>query len=63
MKQRLNTKEACEYLGVSEDVLKKLRARRVLSYYRITHKTITYDVESLNCFLESRCVPALGTRR
>lgn len=60
MKKRLNTKEACEYLGVSEDVLKKLRARRVIPYYRITAKTCAYDIESLDRFLQSRHMPALG---
>ena len=63
MKQRLNTKEACEYLGVSKDVLKKLRARRVISYYRITHKSCSYNIEELDTFLARREIAALGIRR
>ena len=62
MKRRLNTKEACEYLGVSKDVLKKLRARRVIPYYRITQKSCSYDEDSLALFMAARHMPAHASR-
>ena len=57
---RLRPDQACAYLGVTMDQLKRIRARRQIRYYKITSKSISYDRASCSRYLENRCVIAIG---
>ena len=57
---RLNADEAMQSLGCSPRQLKELRRRRLIKFYRLGHKTLTYDRTSLERYLKSREVPAIG---
>jgi len=56
---RNNTaKEAAAYLGITLRELKGLRARKALPFYRIGHRTVTYNPKDLDAFLENCRVEA-----
>ena len=57
---RLNPEEARQLLGCTPRKLKELRRRRVVKFYRLGHKTLAYDRRSLERFLRSCEVPAIG---
>lgn len=49
---------AC-YLGITLRELKGLRARRAIAFYRIGHRTVTYNLKELEAFLKKcRVAPA-----
>ena len=52
-------KEAARYLGITLRELKGLRARKALPFYRIGHRTVTYNPVDLDAFLQ-RCRVASG---
>jgi hypothetical protein len=60
---RLNADEARQSLGCSPRKLKELRRRRLIKFYRLGHKTISYDRPSLERYLKSCEVPAIGEVR
>lgn len=57
---RLNAEEARHSLGCSPRQLKELRRRRLIKFYRLGHKTVSYDRVSLERYLKSREFPAIG---
>lgn len=57
---RLRPDQACAYLGVTVHQLKRLRANRLIRFYKITRRSVSYDRDSCAKYLESRCMPALG---
>ena len=57
--RRLNSQQACVHLGVSARVLAELRTKRLIAYYKIGHKTVSYDRQDLDRFLASRRIPAI----
>lgn len=48
----LTSREAAGYLGIGLRDLKGLRARQKLSFYRIGHRTVTYNTHDLDAFLK-----------
>ena len=56
---RLNSEQAAAYLGITLRTLKKLRLRRLISYYRMGHVAIAFDLVELDRFLASRFVERL----
>ena len=60
MKRRLNPVEAAEYLGIKPGTLKKWRHDRRLPYYQLGWRTIVYDVQDLDRYLECNRVEALN---
>ena len=60
---RCTSPQAAAHLGVSLRVLADLRARRLIPYYKIAHRVLTYEREDLDAFLARRRVKALGEGR
>ncbi|HMP76591.1 MAG TPA: hypothetical protein PKE12_09865 [Kiritimatiellia bacterium] len=58
--ERLNAEEAQMTLGCTRRKLKELRSRRLIKFYRLGHKTVSYDRHSILRYLKSREVPAIG---
>ncbi len=58
--ERLNSEEARRALGCTVRKLKELRRNRQLKFYRLGHRTVTYDRLSLEQYLKSCEVPAIG---
>ena len=58
--ERLNDEEARQVLGCTPRKLKELRQRRLIKFYRLGHKTVSYDRVSLERYLKSREFPAIG---
>lgn len=57
--RNLSAKNAAEYLGITLRELRGLRERRVLPFYRIGHRTVTYCQKELETFLKKcRIAPA-----
>ena len=56
--KRIGSKEAALYLGICKRELQVMRKNRRIPFYRISHRTITYDIADLDKFLESVHVPA-----
>lgn len=55
----ISAQEAARFLGVSLRELKELRRRRVIAFYRLGHRTVTYNPNELEAFLEKcRVAPA-----
>lgn len=48
---RLNQRQAEQYIGASPDLLKRLRRKKAVRFYRLGHRSISYDRESLDAFL------------
>ena len=57
-RKMLNTAQACEFLGITTRELKSLRKSRALSFYRVGHRTVTYDIADLETFLQARYFPS-----
>ena len=57
---RLTTAEASQYLSVKPRTLKKWRHERRISYYRLGHVQICFDLRDLDAFLARRRVEAIG---
>lgn len=53
---------AAEYLGIPPRELKELRRRRKIPFYRIGHRTVTYEVTDLDAFLTACRVPAVSQK-
>jgi hypothetical protein len=52
-------KDAAAYMGITLRELRGLRTRRVLPFYRIGHRTVTYCQKELDDFLKKcRIAPA-----
>lgn len=58
--ERLNSQEARQFLGCTERKLKELRRNRAVRFFRLGHRTVAYDRVSLERYLKSRAVPAIG---
>jgi len=58
--RNLSPKEAAEYLGIGIRELRGLRARRAFPYYRIGHRTVTYNSRDLAAFLDKCRVAAVN---
>jgi len=57
--RNLSAKDAAGYLGITMRELRGLRERRVLPFYRIGHRTVTYCQRELEAFLKKcRIAPA-----
>ena len=55
----ISAQEAARFLGVSLRELKELRRRRVIPFYRLGHRTVTYNPNELEAFLQTcRVAPA-----
>ena len=57
---RLNAQEAQRFLGCTQRKLKELRRTRAIRFYRLGHKTVSYDRASLDRYLKAHAVPAIG---
>ena len=57
-RQMLNSAQAREFLGITMMELKSLRKCRRISFYRIGHRTVTYDVADLEAFLQTCFFPS-----
>lgn len=55
---RLTEEQAREYIGCSRETLKRLRQTRKIRFYRLGHRSISYDRESLDRFLAERRIEA-----
>lgn len=51
---RLTQQQACEYIGCNREYLKRLRRERKVRFFRLGHRTISYDRSSLDRFLKDR---------
>lgn len=60
---KLNSDEARHALGCTARKLKELRQRRLIKFYRLGHRTVSYDRLSIERYLRSCEVPALGESR
>ena len=49
--RNITAKEAAAYMGITLRELKGLRARKALPFYRIGHRTVTYNPKDLDTFL------------
>ena len=47
----LTTPEAAAHLGVTVDVLKRLRAQRRIAFHRHGHRSISYKISDLDSYL------------
>ena len=56
---RMNSEQAAAYLGVSMRSLKDIRLARKLAYYRLGHRSISFNRMELDSFLANRRVEAL----
>jgi len=56
--ERLLPPEACRFLGVTPEKLKRLRLSGRLAYYRHGHRSISFDVRDLETYLDQVYVPA-----
>ena len=52
--KRIGTPEAAPYIGVSLRELKRLRQARRIPFYRVSHRTVVYEIADLDAFL-NRC--------
>ncbi len=59
MKRRMNPVETAAYLGIRPGTLKKWRSDRRIPYYQLGWRTIVYDVQDLDRYLEATRVEAL----
>jgi excisionase family DNA binding protein len=57
-KKLLNTKEACEYLGISRSTFYKKTYSGMLSYYKPNNKTIYIEVEELDRYKRKNYYPS-----
>ena len=57
---RLNDEEARRFLGCTPRVLKELRRKRLVTFFRVGYRSLAYDRSSLERFLRSRRVSAIG---
>ncbi len=57
---RIGTPEAAAYLGITPRELKRLRAAKRVTFYRISHRTVTYSLADLDAFLKTRRVEAVA---
>jgi hypothetical protein len=57
-RKMLSSSQACEYLGITLRELKGLRQFRKIGFYRIGHRTVTYDLADLESFLQARYIPS-----
>jgi excisionase family DNA binding protein len=57
---RVNGNVAREYLGCSRETLKRLRRDHAIRFYRLGHRSIAYDVASLDAYLNKVCVEQIG---
>ena len=57
---RLNDQETRLYLGCTPRKLKELRRRRQITFFRLGHRTVAYDKRSLDRYLNTRRVSAIG---
>ena len=55
----MNSEQAAAYLGVSMRSLKDIRLARKLAYYRLGHRSISFNRMELDSFLANRRVEAL----
>lgn len=60
LSDRLNDEETRHYLGCTPRKLKELRRRRQISFYRLGHRTVAYDKLSLDRYLRTHRVSAIG---
>ena len=49
--RNITAKDAAAYMGITLRELKGLRARKALPFYRIGHRTVTYNPKDLDTFL------------
>ena len=57
---RVGTAAAAQHLGISPRELKELRRHRRVAFYRIGHRTVSYDVADLDAFLAAcRVLPVV----
>lgn len=56
---RLTPRQAMAYIGGSESILRTLRESRKVKYYRIGHRTVSYDRASLDAYLKARVVEGI----
>jgi hypothetical protein len=58
---RMTDRQARGFLGCSEHKLKRLRLNREIKYYRLGHRTISYDRASLQTYLDRNTVEAVNS--
>lgn len=58
-KKLLNTKEACEYLGMSRSTFYKKTYSGVFSYYKPNNKTIYIEIEELDRYKRKNFYPSV----
>jgi hypothetical protein len=56
---KVNSNKAASIIGVTMQELKRLRAERLLAFYRISHRTVVYDLKDIETFLISRRVTSV----
>ena len=52
----LSAQEACAYLGIKRDMLKRIRESGEVTFSRFGAKTIWYELESIERFLKRNTV-------
>lgn len=60
---RLNEPQARAFTGMSPQHLKSLRRARAIRFYRVGHRTVVYDRDSLAAWLAVRAVEPLAAQR
>ncbi len=56
---RLTPEQACAFAGVNREMLRRLRQLRKIAFYRIGHRSVAYDRDSMANWLLARKVEAL----
>jgi excisionase family DNA binding protein len=61
--ERVNTRDAAQYLGISESTVRKFLMRRLLPHYKLG-KVVRFSINDLDAWLASKHVEAVkGDRR
>lgn len=53
MSDLINTKQLCEWLGISENTAYNWRKNENLPYTQLTKRTIKYDIDKVNLWLKN----------
>jgi hypothetical protein len=57
--KRVNGRLAKQYLGCTDEQLKRLRKKRAIVFYRLGYRSLSYDVSSLDAYLNRVCCKAV----
>ena len=57
---RLTPDQAKAFSGLSSEQLRRIRRGREIVFYRLGHRSVAYDQQSLAAWLAARRVEALG---